>query len=115
MMVDTFNSRRSGPMAKAFCGALVAMSITLAQSAAVEPDGLTIAWEKNYLTIRGQFPGDDLKILYLEAYCRPGSTDRDWKETVIPHTAELIEARADHKTIKMGDGRGEGGAAGAHS
>ena len=32
---------------------------------------LTISWEKNYLTIRGDFPGGELRTLYLEAYCRP--------------------------------------------
>jgi len=80
---------------------LVAASLTGASGA--EPRGLTIAWEKNYLTISGDFPGGDLKILYLEAYCRPGSTDRDWKETVIGHTAELTSASDDHKVIKLRD------------
>jgi hypothetical protein len=75
---------------------------------AAEPAGLTIAWEKNYLTIRGDFPGDELKILYLEAYCRPGSTDRDWKETVIPHTAELVEASDNRRVIKLGDKLADG-------
>src|SRR5690349_4458146 len=70
---------------------------------AADPDGLSISWEKNYLTIRGEFPGEELKILYLEAYCRPGSTDRDWKETVIPHTAERLEASADDRVIKLRD------------
>ena len=55
---------------------------------------LTISWEKNFLTIRGDFPGGELRTLYLEAYCRPGSTDREWRETVIPHTAEKLEATA---------------------
>jgi len=75
---------------------------------AAEPAGLTITWEKNYLTIRGEFPGDELKILYLEAYCWPGSTDRDWKETVIPHTAELIEASNDQRVIKLRDKLADG-------
>jgi hypothetical protein len=64
---------------------------------------LTIAWEKNFLTIRGDFPGGELKTLYLEAYCRPSSTDREWRETVIPHQAELVEASADGKVIKLKD------------
>jgi hypothetical protein len=56
---------------------------------------LGISWEKNFLTIRGSFPGDELRIMYLEAYCRAGSTDRDWKETVIPHKAEQLPADDD--------------------
>jgi hypothetical protein len=72
-------------------------------ASAAEPAGLSIAWDKNYLTIRGEFPGDELKILYLEAYCRPGSTDRDWGQTVIPHTAEKLEASEDGRVIKLRD------------
>src|SRR3954470_20445586 len=71
-------------------------------------DGLTIVWEKNFLTIRGDFPGGELKTLYLEAYCRAGSTDREWRETVIPHTAEKIEATADGKLIKLRDKLADG-------
>ena len=48
--------------------------------------GLAITWADGYLTISGNFPGREIRILYLEAYCRPGSTDRDWNETVIGHT-----------------------------
>jgi len=95
-------------MTRFLCGAMLVMSIAAAAAAGAEPSGLTIAWEKNYLTIRGTFPGDELKILYLEAYCRPGSTDRDWKETVIPHTAELVEASQDQRVIKLRDKLADG-------
>ena len=44
-----------------------------------------------------------MEVLYLEAYCRPGSTDRDWDKTVIGHRAELVEARPDRKEIKLRD------------
>jgi hypothetical protein len=76
--------------------------------AVVADDGLRLAWDKNYLTIRGDFPGEELKILYLEAYCRPGSTNRDWKETVIPHTAEKLEQSADGKVIRLRDRLADG-------
>src|ERR1051326_7473649 len=89
------------------------ISIVLAASVcpikhASAADGLSIAWEKNFLTIRGDFPGGELKTLYLEAYCRPGSTDREWRETVIPHTAEQIEATADGKRIRLRDKLADG-------
>jgi hypothetical protein len=90
---------------------LVAILICIAsaiEAHSAEPGGLSIAWEKNYLTIRGEFPGKELKILYLEAYCRPGSTDRDWKETVIPHTAELREATSDGRVIRLRDKLADG-------
>jgi len=95
-------------MTRFLCGAMLVMSMAAAAAAGAEPARLTIAWEKNYLTIRGDFPGDELKILYLEAYCRPGSTDRDWKETVIPHTAELVEASQDQRVIKLRDRLADG-------
>jgi hypothetical protein len=69
---------------------------------AAEPLGLTISWEKNFLSIRGdKLPGREMKILYLEAYCRPGSTDRDWGQTVIGHTTELLAAGSDGKSLKL--------------
>src|SRR6266568_2442720 len=75
---------------------------------AQEAQPLTISWEKNFLTIRGDFPGGELRTLYLEAYCRPGSTDREWRETVIPHTAEKIDASSDGKLIKLRDKLADG-------
>lgn len=75
---------------------------------AAEPKPLSIHWEKNYLTIRGDFPGEEVSILYLEAYCRPGSTDRDWHETVIPHTAELVSQSDDGRVIKLRDKLADG-------
>ena len=41
-----------------------------------------------------QIPGGRLQVHYLEAYCRSGSTDRDWRETVIPHDTHLVSAEA---------------------
>ncbi len=49
------------------------------------------------LSIHGDFPGRVVKTHYLEAYCRPGSTDRDWHQTVIGHRTELVAAN-DEKT-----------------
>lgn len=63
---------------------------------------LSITWEKNFLTIAGpHVPGGDIRIHYLEAYCRPGSTDRDWHQTVIGHKTELVSASENKKEIKL--------------
>jgi hypothetical protein len=65
-------------------------------------DRLTLAWANNMLTVRGpRLPGGAVKIWYIEAYCRPGSTDRDWKQTVIPHTSRLVEAAPDGQLIRL--------------
>ncbi len=64
--------------------------------------GLTITWENEYLTIAGDnLPGKTMKVHYLEAYCRPGSTDRVWGETTIGHKTELISATKDKKEINL--------------
>jgi hypothetical protein len=58
-----------------------------------ESKELMISWADNYLTIRGpKLPKEGVRVHYLEAYCRPGSTDRDWSETVIKHKTELVSA-----------------------
>lgn len=75
---------------------------------AAEPKPLAISWEKNYLTIRGEFPGDEVSIMYLEAYCRAGSTDREWGETVIKHTAEKLSQSDDGRVIKLRDKLADG-------
>ena len=64
---------------------------------------LQLAWDKNYLTIAGSFSGNEMRILYLEAYCRPGSTDRDWHETVIGHTTTKQSQSDDGSVIRLRD------------
>ncbi|QDU96651.1 hypothetical protein [Lignipirellula cremea] len=85
-------------LAGVFCLVLLG---SLLQAAEKKP--LSLHWEKNYLTIQGDFAGGEVKILYLEAYCRPGSTDRVWGDTVIPHQAELLSASQDGQEIKLRD------------
>ncbi|MCG8649256.1 MAG: hypothetical protein MI861_05460, partial [Pirellulales bacterium] len=66
--------------------------------------GLTLHWEKRFLEIRGDnIPGGPIRTHYLEAYCRPGSTDRDWHETVIPHTSRLISLSDDQRRLEIED------------
>jgi hypothetical protein len=63
---------------------------------------LTLSWERNMLSIRGPaLPGGELKVWYLEAFCRPGSTDREWKETVIPHKTTLVEADPENRWLRL--------------
>ena len=81
-------------------GLVVLLAIQLG---AAEPDGLKVTWKDRYLTIHGAFPGDTIRIHYLEAYCRPGSTDRDWKQTVIPHQSRVVEATTDRQLIVLRD------------
>jgi hypothetical protein len=69
---------------------------------AAEPKSLRIEWKANILTIAGDsIPGGDIKVNYLEAYCRPGSTDRDWRETTIGHTTRLVSADPNGRKLEL--------------
>lgn len=64
---------------------------------------LRLQWDQNFLTISGpQLPGGEMRVHYLEAYCRDRSTDADWREhTKIPHQTELLEASDDGTFLKL--------------
>lgn len=63
---------------------------------------LGLAWDKDILTIAGpNVPGGSIEVRYLEAYCRAGSTDRDWNETVIGHRTELVDRDPGGRTLKL--------------
>ena len=50
-----------------------------AGDAAAPKRDLTLSWEKEILIVRGKhLPGGALEVWYIEAFCRPGSTKRDW-------------------------------------
>ena len=78
-------------------------------SAAADPY-LTLAREGHFLLIRGAtIPGGELRINYLEAYCRAGSTDADWvQHTVIKHTSELVSLSDDSRVLKLRDTLADG-------
>ncbi len=76
---------------------LLCTSLAFAQA----PD-LTLAREKNHLVIAGpHLPKGEIRINYLEAYCRTNSTTADWHDTTIGHTTELLSLSADNKIMKL--------------
>jgi hypothetical protein len=100
-------------LAMAWCGlagAVLILGLGASTGVAQEPQppradapaALKLSWEKNILSIAGpKIPGGDVMVWYLEAYCRPGSTDRDWQETVIGHKTELLAADPDGRSLKL--------------
>lgn len=69
---------------------------------AEEKTPLQLAWKDNLLQVSGEHvPGKVLEIWYLEAYCRPGSTDRDWHETVIEHETKLISINPEKTQLQL--------------
>ena len=71
---------------------------------------LTLARVGHWLEVRGaHLPEGVLRINYLEAYCRGGSTTADWvQHTVIPHTSQLISAKADGSELRLRDTLADG-------
>jgi hypothetical protein len=66
------------------------------------PSRLRVSWADEWLTIRGShLPGGEVRVHYLEAFCRSGSTDRDWRETVIPHHSELQSAGPEGDRLRI--------------
>lgn len=72
--------------------------------------GLELGRDGHWLVIRGaDLPGGEIRINYLEAYCRAGSTDADWtRHTVIPHESRLVSLSADSKSMKLQDTLADG-------
>jgi hypothetical protein len=77
------------------CIAFFVLALVGHPAPAAEPKPLDIQWKKDFLTISGEsLPGGEIRVMYLKAYCRAGSTDADWvKHTKIPHETELIAAK----------------------
>ncbi len=74
---------------------------TRARSEASQSD-LTLQWEKNILKISSpRMPDGHLEIWYLEAFCRRGSTKREWQKTVIPHETRLVAVQSDGKELEL--------------
>src|SRR4051812_360177 len=52
---------------------------------------LEISWTNNLLTVTGSnLPGGKLDVWYLEAFCRSGAHNRDWRQTTLPHKTTLL-------------------------
>ena len=67
--------------------------LCLALAASLHAQPLTLSWSNNMLRVTGpNLPGGYLDTWYLEAFCRGGSTDRDWNKTTIPHQTEKLSA-----------------------
>jgi hypothetical protein len=72
--------------------------------------GLQLARRDNWLVITGpRVPGGELRINYIEAYCRAGSTDADWvRHTVIKHASQLVSVNEDRTVLKLKDTLADG-------
>ena len=98
-MKPYFLSRRAVVVSGFAAGArLLGIPSTTRQS---EPR-LHLEWANNILSVSGAFlPGGTLKMWYLEAFCRSGSTDRNWNRSMIPHQTTLLSRDLDAGIIRL--------------
>src|SRR5437899_1706857 len=96
VMNDSRQNELAARRVRALVFALGTLVLSTANSgfAADQPASqLTVSWADDYLTISGtRLPSGKMRVHYLEAYCRDGSTDRAWEETTIGHKTKLIAA-----------------------
>ncbi len=81
---------------------MLATAAFAAEPAKPADDILRLCWAKDILTITAdRLPGGEVKVWYIEAFCRRGSTHRDWRETTIPFKTKLLSADADGRSLKL--------------
>jgi len=79
--------------------ALLLLSTSFAFS---QTPNLTLTRDKSWLVIQGPpLPKGEIRINYLEAYCRTNSTTADWHNTTLGHTTDLLSLSDDKKTMKL--------------
>jgi hypothetical protein len=89
-------------IALAFACILLTAAVVIALQDPPHAAALTLSWEKDILTIHdARLPGGKVEVWYIEAYCRPGSTDRTWDQTVIGHRTELVSRSADGRRLEL--------------
>lgn len=104
-----FRSRVLGLLALAVLLTAYRVAPLSAEERAPSKDSpLRAVWEKNFLTIDGDHLPGPIRVNYLEAYCRAGSTDRDWGQTVISHQAEMLSVSDDGRVIRLRDKLADG-------
>ena len=66
------------------------------------PLPITLAWKNDILTIHHSgIPGGKIDTWYLEAYCRAGSTERKWEDSLISHETELLSINEERTVLKL--------------
>jgi len=102
----SMNTQECGVMRRSKCfSKLLAVAVAvlfLNALAANAAEGLRLAWTNNLLNISAPgLPGGSVEIWYLEAFCRSGSTQRDWKQTVLPPPTDLVKADKNKQRIRL--------------
>jgi hypothetical protein len=72
---------------------LILFVILISPAASAAPQPLQLSWTNSMLAISAPWlPGEKIDVWHMEAFCRSGSTKREWNETVVSHKTELVSA-----------------------
>lgn len=67
-----------------------------------QSEAITLERDKNWLILHDErVPTGKIRINYLEAYCRPNSTNADWHDTTIGHKTELTNISKNKKNMQL--------------
>ena len=67
-----------------------------------QSEAITLERDKNWLILHDErVPTGKIRINYLEAYCRPNSTNADWHDTTIGHKTELTNISENKKNMQL--------------
>jgi hypothetical protein len=96
------------------CGVCITAKIGKAEE---KPAKLTLSWGKiteavggsaasplgrDFVIIHGaHLPGKQVRVRYLEAFCKANSTYTDWAKTQIAHQTELVSKSGDGQSLKL--------------
>jgi hypothetical protein len=62
----------------------------------------SLSWTNNLLSLSSpSLPGGKLDIWYLEAFCRSGAHNQDWRKTILPHLTRLVHISDDGKQLRF--------------
>lgn len=85
-------------LAKPFLWVLL---VLMASAASAQTD-ILLEWKDNLLKIRSpRMPCEWVELGYLEAFCRKDAHDRDWSETVLPHSTRLLGVADDGHLLEL--------------
>ena len=62
---------------------------------------LRLDWDGEYLVISGSQLNLPIKVHYIEAFVRSGSSNQDWSKSVIPHRTTLIAKAEDGSSLHL--------------
>ena len=81
---------------------LITLLYILCTTSIHQSGAITLERDKNWLILHDErVPTGKIRINYLEAYCRPNSTDADWHDTTIGHKTDLTNISKNKKNMQL--------------